>query len=505
MNPVTPNAHLAYLPIGHLIQANLSGMTSSEGADDHDRARKEFLDAPTTVVVSDEQQATAGYRQRTLVNVAQAAKTLLGYTYGRGFAGGHRCAEARMLVAMPGARKVADVAMIQGVPLADASEEGSAYYALALASGLQRSGLLIEIWAKRIPARFVSQIVPISRVWRPGFVAWLDLITAIRARRPHIVHLQHSMFSLGPKASGEFSTLLFLIGTWLLRVKLVITCHDVPSIARITPEYIRLNRYRFPVSVVRLGLRTVFRFMGISAKRLIVHHASLRDILIKDYGIPAFKVATIPLSSIASERRTRDDARRRLHISSSANVVLYFGFATGYKGIEALLDAMEALGNELHGTIQLILGAGHHPKKHDNADYDRYYQWIATRATQLCNVRFVGFISDETLDDYIAASDACVFPYVEFQGMSGPLLQAADHGIPLLVSTVIAAALAHLNAGSFEPTREGIALALKRFFNDAKFRSVVAAESGEFGAARSSDDSAARTRRLYEALGAAPQ
>lgn len=402
---------------------------------------------------------------------------------------------------MPHSRGRSTIAMIQGVPLLHTAEEGSAYFSLALANAIRRLGMNVVIWTKIRPERFAPQPVPVEAMWTPGYGAWLDLLRAVWAKRPHIVHLQYSMFCLGPKASGEFSTLLFVLGAWLLRANLVITCHDVPSIARITPEFIRQNRYRFPVYVVKAGLRTIFFFIGFAAKQLIVHHVWLRDTLVSDYRVPERKVRTIPLSAIAFESYDRDVARRSLNIAINAKVVLYFGFATGYKGIDELLDAMDVLAKR--GTaVLLVLGAGYHPKKDDNGDYRAYYEALRARATAMANVDFAGFIESADLDRYIAAADACIFPYIEFQGMSGPLLQAANHARPLLVSSIIAGSLGRFDASSFAPTPDGIASALERFFHDDAFRATVLAESAAFESAAVAVDAAEQTCRVYDSLGA---
>ncbi|GAC1302030.1 MAG: hypothetical protein NVSMB19_10880 [Vulcanimicrobiaceae bacterium] len=402
---------------------------------------------------------------------------------------------------MPDSRGDSAVAMIQGVPLVHAAEEGSAYFSLSLAHAVRRLGMNVVIWTKVRPEPFVAQPVPVEATWTPGYGAWLDLLRTVRAKRPKIVHLQYSMFCLGPKASGEFSTLLFVIGAWLLRTTLVVTCHDVPSLARITPEFIRQNRYRFPVVVVKAGLRTIFFFIGFAARRLIVHHEWLRDTLVDDYHVPARKVRTIPLARIPFESYERGAARAAIGLAPDAAAVLYFGFATGYKGIDELLDAMDVLARRGSG-VRLVLGAGYHPKKDDNAEYHAYYDALRARAAAMPNVDFVGFIHNDDLDRYVAAVDACIFPYIEFQGMSGPLLQAASQAKPLLVSSIIANSLGRFAASNFVPTAEGIALALERYFGDPGYRASVEAESAAFEAAAVANDAAEQTYRLYTSLGA---
>ena len=294
------------------------------------------------------------------------------------------------------------------------------------------------------------------------------------------------------------STALLLLGTLILRIRLIVTAHDVPALAQITPDYIRLHKYRFSASIVRFGLRVIFLGFGLAGRRMIVHQQSLADSLIRDYGVAAQKINVIPLATLPFALPVRAHARERLGLQPDGNYVLYFGFATGYKGIEALLEGMRLIGARTNEPPQLLLGAGYHPKKHDNADYADYYAALTSRSAEISNVHHVGFITDDRLDDYIAACDVAIFPYVQFQGMSGPLHQCVSRGMPVLVSRPIADALDSVTDGSFNTTAEDIADVIMRFFGDSSFHDQVATESQQLQGHLVESDAGAMTRRIYD-------
>lgn len=393
------------------------------------------------------------------------------------------------------------VARIHSLPLVDVSEEGSAYYGAEIARRLHALAVDVEVWTKLVPAPIVGQPFKTLRCWQPGLFAWVGLLRTMVRRRPALVHIDHSMFMFGAGASSELSTLVVLAAATLLRIPLVVTLHDVPRLTQITPAYIELHKYRFPASIVRLGLRIVLGAIGLAAKRVVVHHGSLAPTLERDYGVPARKIACVALSSLPFTVPVREEARRRLSFSDNERVVLYFGFATGYKGIEPLLTAMETWRSAIAPT--LVLGAGYHPKKTNNEDYETYYRELRIRASRSPNVRFVGFIADDELDDYVAACDVAIFPYVESQAMSGPLLQCVARGKPALVSIPIARRLHISIDDAFDVTSEGIARSIDRFFTDAAFHDRIVADLAHLSEQMIVENSSAEILAVYRQAGAA--
>jgi hypothetical protein len=79
--------------------------------------------------------------------------------------------------------------------------------------------------------------------------------------------------------------------------------------------------------------------------------------------------------------------------------------------------------------------------------------------------------------------------------MSGPLLQAANHARPLLVSSIIAGSLGRFDASSFAPTLDGIASALERFSTTTLSRDR-ARRSAAFESAAVAVDAAEQTPRV---------
>jgi len=207
------------------------------------------------------------------------------------------------------------IALVTGAPLEDRSEIGAAYHTRALAEELVKTGLTVEIWSKAGVGRAAASGVPIVPVWRPGWWAWRDIFTAVRRRKPDILHIQYSTFVLDSGAAGEISMLLLLALLKVAGTNIVITVHDVPSLAQITPDYIRMHGYRFPAAIVRSGLRLIFLAIGLTARSIVVHHEVFAAILARDYAIDRLKIAVIPLIAPAHRKVGREQARTALGIA----------------------------------------------------------------------------------------------------------------------------------------------------------------------------------------------
>ncbi len=390
------------------------------------------------------------------------------------------------------------VALVTGAPLEDRSEIGAAYHTRALAEELAKAGVDVEIWAKAGAGKTAASSVPIVSVWRPGWMAWFDIYKAVLERKPGILHVQYSTFVLGAGAAGEIAMLMLLVLLRLRGTNVVITVHDVPALAQITPEYIRMNGYKFPAAIVRLGLRLIFLAIGLTARSVIVHQEAFATILARDYGIDRPKIAVVPLIALTHRTMSREAARAALGMSASEKTALFFGFATRYKGIELLLSAAAQLGAPF--GLHVLLGTGEHPKVAHTAEYDAYYSALKRRAGSIAGVEFLGFLPDAQLDEYIEAADVAVFPYIEAQSMSGPLTICASHGKPLLVSRRIAEKIPALASCAFDPTIPALASALTRFFSDSPYRAAVEAQSRAFAQQHvRGGETVARTLALYRA------
>lgn len=198
----------------------------------------------------------------------------------------------------------------------------------------------------------------------------------------------------------------------LFRMKLILTVHDVDSLAG-----------------AKAGRSRVTRWIYRLADRVIAHNAVSSQEL-QRIGLRRDRIAVIAhghyLES-ALEMPAISQSRRALGIEPSAKVVLFFGQIKHSKGLDILIEALPQLAQEIPEVALLIAGR---PWKTDFAHYDGLIDHLKVRAH--CRLR-IGFIPDEEVAGYYAAADLVALPYRRIY-QSGVLLMAMSYGRPAVVS-----------------------------------------------------------------------
>jgi glycosyltransferase involved in cell wall biosynthesis len=126
------------------------------------------------------------------------------------------------------------------------------------------------------------------------------------------------------------------------------------------------------------------------------------------------------------EELTREQARDRLGIETS-NVILFFGYVRPYKGLKYLLRAMPRISSE-SDTRLLVVGEFYE-------DIGPYEEFVRKEGLE-GRVSFVNrYVDNEEVEDYFAASDLVVLPYISAT-QSGIAQIALAFDRPVIVTTV---------------------------------------------------------------------
>jgi glycosyltransferase involved in cell wall biosynthesis len=386
--------------------------------------------------------------------------------------------------------------LITAMPVAGRPVSGVAHYTAELVRDLVASGEDIEVWAN-VDARGDEVLGErLIRRWHYGS-AWRELLVPLIVERPSLVHLQHSLFLYGARGVGAFAPLALMAACKLLRIPLVVTLHDLPTLGQITRAYVRTHRYHYDPRMVRAALRVLFGTIIASAQRIIVHHDVFRDALVRDYGCPPDRVHVVPLGVLQTVSADRLISRELFAIAAESFVVGFFGYAAPYKGLEVLLGAAERLAASGDVSTVFLVSAGRQPSRHGDREYAAYYSGLKRRAEALSNVQWAGYVSDDDVAAFYTSCDIAVFPYVAFQGVSGPLSIASSYGLPFLCSSVVSRSAGNVSVVTFEPDPEELAGKLLQFRDSADFRNRVVACCNEFARAQRERDPRELTARLY--------
>ena len=198
----------------------------------------------------------------------------------------------------------------------------------------------------------------------------------------------------------------------LLRRKIVLTVHDVSSLAG-------------PITWKRQMTGWVYR----STHAVIAHNkVSLREL--ESIGVPSQMIRVIAHGHYLDSVRKMPpaaEARRALGIDPQAKVILFFGQIKDVKGLDLLIEALPAVSREVRDVVLLIAGR---PWK---SEFTRYASLIDAAGMRSQCILHINFIPDDAVANYYAAADVVALPYRRIY-QSGVLMMAMTYGRAVVVS-----------------------------------------------------------------------
>ena len=169
-----------------------------------------------------------------------------------------------------------------------------------------------------------------------------------------------------------------------------------------------------------------------------------------------------PVYDIFGEAIPRDEARRLLGLSSSAQVIIFFGFIRKYKGLHVLLESMPHVVEALPEAHLVVAGEFYD-------DEDRCRALIDRHGLREHVHLYADYIPDAEVARYFSAADVVVQPYASAT-QSGVAQIAFHFDKPVILTDVggLAQVVPHEKAGLVVPPEnpEALAEAIVRFFTE---------------------------------------
>jgi glycosyltransferase involved in cell wall biosynthesis len=249
--------------------------------------------------------------------------------------------------------------------------------------------------------RFVPSTLPTSR--RLVRILWEQLVWPMRAlREKH--SLLHSMAFVLPLAAPAPT---------------VVTIYDL-SFLHFPEQFPRLQ-HLYLTSQTRRSCR--------QARRVVTISGSSREDVIRFFGVAPDRVDVVPPGVDEQFRPLDADvvASFRREQGLPERFILHVGTLQPRKNLPVLVEAMARLGRP-HLPLVLVGGKGW------------FYKQIFARVEALGlqdQVRFAGYVADETLPLWYNAASLLVFPSV-YEGFGMPVVQAQACGTPVVAAGVSA-------------------------------------------------------------------
>jgi len=378
-------------------------------------------------------------------------------------------------------------------------------YLISALEGKFPRGSDLMVYGDKDPRNSQLAFKNIKLVWTPAIAFPIQIARQVLADRPALVHIQHEINMYGgPFTAILFPVLLFLIK--LTQVKVVVTIHSVVPADQIDAEFMRTFSWppsRFLVGIVRLFFAFLYRSIARLAAQVIVHSRFMGSLLEEHYGIPAEKIAVIPIGvPVPKAAAVEWTAINRPWAASleGEKVILYFGYIIRRKGLEYLIEAFQ----EIHARYPqhvLVLAGG-------ELDYQRDYalslhEQVRQRGLE-GRIRFTSFINGDEIERLFAHCEFVVLPYTYSISSSLPLSFAMQYGKPVIATRLgtLAEEVEDGVTGLLVPARDSAALseAMRRLITDETLLRRLGEGAREKGRQRSWAAVADQTIQVYRAV-----
>jgi glycosyltransferase involved in cell wall biosynthesis len=222
-----------------------------------------------------------------------------------------------------------------------------------------------------------------------GFNTTYDVI---KQQSPDIVHWSHEfgLFCLNQDTANQYIKLLENINR--LGIKQTITYHSIPF----NPN--TFFQHYFDLSTPYLD-------------KIIVHTAEQMSKLIKDFKVPQDKIKHINHGTKLCELYDKQEARQKLNMPKDKKIIMSMGFFGGLKGVDELIAIEEELIKVDPSILFYFVGGLHFATAQYGKDYmKKCFRDIVNKGLK---DKFIitGFVNDDMLPYYYAASDLAVLNY----------------------------------------------------------------------------------------------
>lgn len=315
-----------------------------------------------------------------------------------------------------------------------------------------------------IEDEYTENNIKIVRCWSRGIFYWFQIFRQVLRRKGEVdaIHIQHEYFHFGNILTAALFPFMLLLLKFL-RKPIVVTLHGVVPLSGLDATFARENNIKGNPHILKLGLWAITRAISYLANKVIVHESYLGQVLTEEYGIKYEKIALIPLG--IEEGNTVIDRERSKEILGvkGEKVVMFFGYISGYKRLDTLIDAFGNLADNDH---TLFIVGGENPRKQGDPEYKEYIQYLKDKASTISiKIRFTGFIPEEEIPLYFSAADVVVLPYTTVMSSSLPLALCIAYKRPFLLSEPFKVIISDEDL-LFKNNPEALKNKIEEFFSD---------------------------------------
>lgn len=190
------------------------------------------------------------------------------------------------------------------------------------------------------------------------------------------------------------------------------------KIIQIVPDIIAWHYPKFFPGITSFIFKIYGKFFANFPTLYIVHSEFTKNDILKSWNVPAEKIKIINLGSFIEPMPPRENF--------SGRKILYVGTIEPRKGVDKLLDAFEIVMKEISDAELILCGK-------IGWKVEKLVERINRLTQQFPNIKYLGYVDDETLIRLYREVDVCVYPSI-YEGFGLPPLEAMACGCPVIVS-----------------------------------------------------------------------
>ncbi len=309
------------------------------------------------------------------------------------------------------------------------SSGGVATYTKYLFDELKNLDEEMLIIADRIN-EIVKEESNIIRCWDHKPKYFFQIFPYIIKNKVKKVHIQQELHLFGNKITA----FLLPFNIFLLRIfgkEVIITLHGVVPLKEVNKDFLKENGYSGKPFFMKFALNILYSSLCFFSSKVIVHEEKFKEYL-KDYFVNTNKVYVVGHG--IKEIKTlipKEEAKKKIKLINNKYTFLYFGYVTGYKGIELIIEALKGIKDK---DFNFIIVGSEHPRLKEEESYKIYYNDIKSFFKKDKRCRFFGYVPEDEVNYYFRASDCAVFPYTVQMSSSGPMALAIANEVLVLGS-----------------------------------------------------------------------
>jgi len=301
-------------------------------------------------------------------------------------------------------------------------------YSRNLAMGLVKEDIELVVYAEDIKkTKGIRDCGLVKPVWHKGFRFFTDVFSKLLKDKPDVIHIQQEFNMFGGMHVSVFFP-FFLLLLKVFKAKKVVTIHAVVEKGLVNKDFVKFfkgDEGNIPPIILKAFFQYFYWLTALFSDEVIVHTKLLRKHLTKGYHASPGKVSVIPVAAWI-----RFDKRKK----HRGDYFFYFGYLVRRKGLKNVVDGfIKFVKKTRNKDFKLLLGGG--VIKGQEFARDEILELIEKYELQ-DQIRYLGFLEKDDVENYLANSYACVVPGVFTIAASGPLSHVFGYGKCALVSNV---------------------------------------------------------------------